>query len=135
MSLNQSIQQKLLQKLSPQQIQLMKLLQVPTANLEERIKELEAKVRQIAGRNASNSSTPPSANPPGAPKPVQKEATGRKPGGQPGHAAQTREFSAGAGDVQPGLRELGLGVRASLFSFFYRRWNRAVKLSWFVYGR
>ncbi len=39
MSLNQSLQQKLLQKLSPQQIQLMKLLQVPTANLEERLKE------------------------------------------------------------------------------------------------
>ncbi|MCB0659839.1 MAG: RNA polymerase sigma-54 factor, partial [Saprospiraceae bacterium] len=33
----------MLQKLSPQQIQLMKLLQIPTANLEERIKEeLEA---------------------------------------------------------------------------------------------
>src|SRR5215213_5674305 len=39
MSLSQNLQQKLLQKLSPQQIQLMKLLQVPTANLEERIKE------------------------------------------------------------------------------------------------
>jgi len=39
MALGQSLQQKLLQKLSPQQIQLMKLLQVPTANLEERIKE------------------------------------------------------------------------------------------------
>ncbi|MEO6406460.1 MAG: RNA polymerase factor sigma-54 [Ferruginibacter sp.] len=39
MALNQSLQQKLLQKLSPQQIQLMKLLQVPTAILEERIKE------------------------------------------------------------------------------------------------
>ena len=39
MALSQSLQQKLLQKLSPQQIQLMKLLQVPTANLEERIKE------------------------------------------------------------------------------------------------
>ena len=39
MSLSQALQQKLLQKLSPQQIQLMKLLQVPTANLEERIKE------------------------------------------------------------------------------------------------
>ena len=38
MALGQSIQQKLLQKLSPQQIQLMKLPQVPTA-LEERIKE------------------------------------------------------------------------------------------------
>ncbi len=39
MSLYQGFQQKLLQKLSPQQIQLMKLLQVPTAILEERIKE------------------------------------------------------------------------------------------------
>jgi len=39
MALRQSQQQKLLQKLSPQQIQLMKLLQVPTANLEERVKE------------------------------------------------------------------------------------------------
>jgi len=37
--LKQSQHQKLLQKLSPQQIQLMKLLQVPTVNLEERIKE------------------------------------------------------------------------------------------------
>ena len=39
MALSQGLHQKLLQKLSPQQIQLMKLLQVPTANLEERIKE------------------------------------------------------------------------------------------------
>ena len=39
MALHQSLQHKLLQKLSPQQIQLMKLLQVPTAQLEERIKE------------------------------------------------------------------------------------------------
>jgi RNA polymerase sigma-54 factor len=39
MSLGQRLQQKLLQKLSPQQIQLMKLLQVPTAHLEERVKE------------------------------------------------------------------------------------------------
>ena len=38
MALQQSLQQKLLQKLSPQQIQLMKLLQIPTAQLEERIK-------------------------------------------------------------------------------------------------
>ena len=37
--LKQSLQQKLLQKLSPQQIQLMKLLQVPTVSLEQRIKE------------------------------------------------------------------------------------------------
>ncbi|MFM1931519.1 MAG: hypothetical protein RL226_822, partial [Bacteroidota bacterium] len=37
--LKHSLQQKLLQKLSPQQIQLMKLLQVPTIELEQRIKE------------------------------------------------------------------------------------------------
>jgi RNA polymerase sigma-54 factor len=41
--LNQNLSQKQLQKLSPQQIQLMKLLQIPTATLEQRIKEeLEA---------------------------------------------------------------------------------------------
>jgi RNA polymerase sigma-54 factor len=37
--LKQKLQQKLLQKLSPQQIQLMKLLQLPTLLLEQRIKE------------------------------------------------------------------------------------------------
>jgi len=38
-TLRQGMQQKLLQKLSPQQIQLMKLLQINVANLEQRIKE------------------------------------------------------------------------------------------------
>ena len=37
--LRQNIQQKLLQKLSPQQIQFIKLLQVPTVSLDTRIKE------------------------------------------------------------------------------------------------
>jgi len=40
--LNQRLQQKLLQKLSPQQIQMIKLLEVPTLQIEQRIKkELE----------------------------------------------------------------------------------------------
>jgi transposase len=58
------------------------------AALERRVAELEATVRDLAARlgtNATNSGTPPSANPPGAPKPVRKKRTGRKPGGQPGH--------------------------------------------------
>lgn len=37
--LNQKLQQKLLQKLSPQQIQLIKLLEIPTMELEQRIKK------------------------------------------------------------------------------------------------
>ncbi|MFD2567288.1 RNA polymerase factor sigma-54 [Pseudotenacibaculum haliotis] len=37
--LKQSLQQKLLQKLSPQQIQLMKLIQLPTQAFEERLKQ------------------------------------------------------------------------------------------------
>ena len=41
--LRQSLSQKQMQKLSPQQIQLMKLLQIPTATLDQRIsEELEA---------------------------------------------------------------------------------------------
>ena len=39
MALKQSLQQRLLQRLSPQQIQLMKMLQLPTVELEKRIKE------------------------------------------------------------------------------------------------
>src|SRR6185295_19441425 len=38
-NLRQGLFQKLQQKLSPQQIQFMKLLQIPVANLEQRIKE------------------------------------------------------------------------------------------------
>ena len=58
-----------------------------------RIAVLEAQVRELLAqlqRNSSNSSTPPSANPLGAPKPVVKTPTGRKPGGQPGHQGHHR---------------------------------------------
>jgi transposase len=60
------------------------------ATLEKRVQELEAQVRQLLGRNSSNSSMPPSANPPNAPKPAPKQRSGRKPGAQPGHSAQNR---------------------------------------------
>src|SRR5271169_6096112 len=58
------------------------------AALEQRVAELEALVRDLMARlgtNSTNSSVPPSANPLGAPKPVQKKKSKRKPGGQPGH--------------------------------------------------
>ncbi len=55
--LKQSLQQKMLQKLSPQQIQLMKLLQVPTVALEQRIKEeLESNPALEEGADMENKS-------------------------------------------------------------------------------
>ena len=63
------------------------LLQAQYRQLEERCRDLEARL----GVNASNSSLPPSANPPGAPPPVVKKRTGRPPGGQPGHPPHLRQ--------------------------------------------
>lgn len=55
--LKQGLQQKLLQKLSPQQIQLMKLLQIPTVSLEQRIKEeIEINPALEEGQNEEESS-------------------------------------------------------------------------------
>lgn len=56
--LNQRLQQKLLQKLSPQQIQLIKLLEVPTMQLEQRIKkEMEENPALEEGANFEDSET------------------------------------------------------------------------------
>ena len=63
------------------------------AQLHTRVAELEALVRDLQERlnqNSSNSSIPPSANPLGAPKPVSKTPSGRKPGGQTGHPGHHR---------------------------------------------
>jgi transposase len=62
--------------------------------LKRRVAELEALVRDLQQRlgvNATNSSLPPSANPPGAPKPVTKTPTGKKRGAQPGHPPLLRQ--------------------------------------------
>lgn len=54
--LRQQLEQKLLQKLSPQQIQLMKLLQIPTVALEQRIKqEIEENPALETGDNDADS--------------------------------------------------------------------------------
>jgi hypothetical protein len=63
------------------------------AELRLRLTALEARVRDLEdqlGRNATNSSLPPSANPLGAPKLPPKKPTGRKTGAQPGHPAHLR---------------------------------------------
>ena len=58
-----------------------------------RVVVLEAQVKELLiqlQRNSSNSSTPPSANPLDAPKPVVKPPTGRRSGGQTGHRGHHR---------------------------------------------
>ncbi len=53
--LKQNLSQKMMQKLSPQQIQLMKLLQIPTATLDQRIKEeLESNPALDEGEDAAD---------------------------------------------------------------------------------
>jgi transposase len=63
--------------------------------LERRVQELEAQIRDLLAKqktNASNSSIPPSANPLGADKPVKKEKSERKRGGQPGHEPKLKQM-------------------------------------------
>jgi transposase len=65
------------------------------AQLMARLAALEEEVRQLKallGRNSSNSSVPPSANPPSAPKPVVKAKTGRKQGAQPNHPPHLKQW-------------------------------------------
>jgi transposase len=54
----------------------------------KRIEELEALVKQ----NSSNSSRPPSSDPPSAPDKPTAPSSGRKRGGQPGHVKHEREL-------------------------------------------
>lgn len=63
------------------------LLQV-VAQLQDRVRELEARLNS----NSTNSSTPPSANPLSAPKPVVKKKSNRRPGAQPGHPPHLKQL-------------------------------------------
>ena len=61
-------------------------LHAQNAALQARIRELEARL----GQNSSNSSRPPSSDPPQAPRKRQALRSGRKRGGQPGHRGACR---------------------------------------------
>lgn len=77
--LNQRLQQKLLQKLSPQQIQLMKMLQIPTAQLEQRIKEeIEANpaLEEVSESETETEETPTEET---APEAAEAESSDAEP--------------------------------------------------------
>jgi len=61
-------------------------LQAQVVTLEVRVRELEARL----GQNSSNSSRPPSSDPPQTPVQRRLPPSGRQPGGQPGHEAHQR---------------------------------------------
>ncbi len=56
--------------------------------LEARIRELERRL----GLNSTNSSRPPSSDPPGLKRRPKRKPSGKKPGAQPGHEAHQREL-------------------------------------------
>jgi transposase len=61
-------------------------LRAQNAALQERIRELETRL----GQNSSNSSRPPSSDPPQTPARRKAPPSGRKRGGQPGHRGAFR---------------------------------------------
>jgi transposase len=61
------------------------------AQLREQVAQIDdlkaemVKLRERLGQNSSNSSKPPSSDLPRQPQQVQRQPSGRKPGGQPDH--------------------------------------------------
>jgi transposase len=76
-------------RLAPFEARVAELMAIE-AQQAERIAALEERLR----KSSRNSSKPPSSDGPGAATRPKKEATGRKPGGQPGHDQHTRELVA-----------------------------------------
>ena len=77
---------ELLDGLPPAVVAYIRLLEGRVAQLEARVAELEAKLNQ----NSTNSSQPPSADPPAVKRAPPKPKSGKKAGGQPGHPKHER---------------------------------------------
>ena len=71
-----------------QQVQTLQMLPTQVATLQAEV----AQLREQLGRNSQNSSKPPSSDAPSAPPRPKRTPTGRKPGGQPGHAGHGRKL-------------------------------------------
>lgn len=68
-----------------------------TARYERQITRLEARIERLEERlreDSSNSSRPPSVDPPGSRPARERPPSGRRPGGQPGHEGTTRQLVA-----------------------------------------
>src|SRR5687767_11055686 len=77
---------ELLAGLPPAVAEFIRAILAENAALKARVAELEAKLN----RNSTNSSKPPSTDPPAVKRAPDRPATGKKPGGQPGHPRHER---------------------------------------------
>jgi transposase len=77
---------ELLADLPPAVVASIRWLEARVVQLEARVAELEAKLNQ----NSTNSSKPPSSDPPAVKRAPPKPATGKTRGGQPGHPRHER---------------------------------------------
>lgn len=72
-------------------------LRAENASLREQVAALLARCEELErrlGQNSSNSSRPPSSDPPQTPRRAGREPSGRKAGGQPGHQGRHRQMVA-----------------------------------------
>jgi transposase len=77
---------ELLAGLPPAVVEFIRAILAENAALKARVAELEATLN----RNSTNSSRPPSSDPPAVKRAPPRPATGKKPGGQPGHPKHER---------------------------------------------
>jgi transposase len=77
---------ELLAGLPPAVVEFIRAILAENAALKARVAELEARLNQ----NSTNSSKPPSSDPPAVKRAPPKPRSGRKPGGQPGHPRHER---------------------------------------------
>ena len=77
---------KLWDGLPPEARDLISALQAQVRALQDQVRQLQERLNQ----NSTNSSKPPSTDPPGVKRRPPRLPSGRKPGGQPGHQRQQR---------------------------------------------
>lgn len=77
----------------PEAQAIIHMLLARIAEQDRRITALEAEVAALK-KSPRNSSLPPSTEHPHAKPPPQKKSSGKKPGGQPGHAKYERRLIA-----------------------------------------
>lgn len=81
-----SLPPELLADLPPAVVEFIRAILAENAALKARVADLEAKLN----RNSTNSSRPPSTDPPAVKRAPPRPATGKKRGGQPGHPRHER---------------------------------------------